>query len=59
MDGPDPTCPARGDGEVELDLSDSSLPYGCLEGCLADESLDIVIPPALSEPYTNYSTFTC
>eukprot|EP00975_Prorocentrum_lima_P066573 12909966-Prorocentrum_lima.AAC.1 len=53
MDGPSPTCHARRDGEVDLDLSDSSLPFstsllmdrggmdGCLEVCLADGFLDI------------------
>eukprot|EP00975_Prorocentrum_lima_P012273 2604136-Prorocentrum_lima.AAC.1 len=59
MDGPGPTCPARRDGEVDHDMSDSYLPCstsllmdrggvdGCLEVCLADGFLDILILPCV------------
>eukprot|EP00975_Prorocentrum_lima_P039332 8267864-Prorocentrum_lima.AAC.1 len=61
MDGTGPPCPGCGDGEADLHLPSSSLPFstsplmdregtdGRLEGCLADGFLDSLIPPALSE----------
>eukprot|EP00975_Prorocentrum_lima_P036337 7644489-Prorocentrum_lima.AAC.1 len=68
MDCTGPTCPACGDGEADLDLPSSPLPfstsplmdrggmYGRLDGGLDDIDLDILVLPALSEPYTCYST---
>eukprot|EP00975_Prorocentrum_lima_P016190 3435833-Prorocentrum_lima.AAC.1 len=64
MDGTGLTCPACGDGEVDLDPPTSPLPFstsplmdrggvdGRLGECLDDVGLDILILPALSEPYT-------
>eukprot|EP00975_Prorocentrum_lima_P050839 10652541-Prorocentrum_lima.AAC.1 len=65
MGCPGPTYPARRDGEVDLNLSDSRLPVstsllagrGCRGLCRADGVLAIVLLPALPETFTCYSTF--
>eukprot|EP00975_Prorocentrum_lima_P069699 12927893-Prorocentrum_lima.AAC.1 len=66
MGCPRSICPAQRDGELDLHLSDSYLPFstslltglGCLGLCRADGVLDRLLLPVLPETFTGYSTYT-